>query len=427
MTGWPAAYRKGANGGANYRGGIEAQPRGPYGAGGVTAEEFAKYTAELPLADSFQGMPQVLQPEPVAKLPATTPKGRGIESMPRGRFPTAGGMLGRIPFGGAARAASSALQLYQKARSLWDVEEGPTPGSGWTKQPGGCLPPVFVCGPEFAGNAFCVGSNCLGGQAGDCYDPQPALQTWMQGIGSYYHEEWPPHIGKHVRFYSFAWCRPGPGPVDPLPRIRPPRNPAVGPAGGGGAPAPIPEPGHAPEGGNGDGAPPVLDEGKKEPPGPRTREIKVRSGALWLVRRSLNPVTEAIDAIECLHKAMPARTPDGKRLRRPIVGRRLKGDRTGSTIFPRMKNAQGKWVNNPNYIKDLTVPVHQTPQTMLAELYKGWDYIDWIQAVDCLAKNHLMDYVIGKSASTAQKNFSSFLSRTGRKPWESHWQWGPAL
>jgi len=177
----------------------------------------------------------------------------------RGKYGGGRGALGnpkapggaKLPFSGPLRAAQSAVSLYQKGRQAWDVEGGPTPISGWELVPGGCPPTAYVCGPEFGPGA----SACLSGQAGDCGDVG-TLDGCSLDMSAIFHEDWPPHIGSHVRHYAWHYRRSlpdgtgcffnlkGPLPVDPLPRIRPPRKPVLGPATGpGGSPTPDAPPG----------------------------------------------------------------------------------------------------------------------------------------------------------------------------------------
>jgi len=123
----------------------------------------------------------------------------------RGKYGGGRGALGnpkapggaKLPFSGPLRAAQSAVSLYQKGRQAWDVEGGPTPISGWELVPGGCPPTAYVCGPEFGPGA----SACLSGQAGDCGDVG-TLDGCSLDMSAIFHEDWPPHIGSHVRHYA---------------------------------------------------------------------------------------------------------------------------------------------------------------------------------------------------------------------------------
>lgn len=138
------------------------------------------------------------------------------------------------------------------------------------------------------------------------------------------------------------------------------------------------------------------------PPGKRTVEKKYR-GFQRFVYKAINVVTESHDAIACVWKSIPAK--DRKR----ILGRRLPGDRTNSTMYPR----------HPMY--KYGIPVHQTPQQMMRDIRANQDKLDARKIFDCLLENEIIDQAIGRSVRATKNN----LRDAGMKRVTSFW--GPAL
>ena len=397
----------------------------------------SEYQAELQrqAAPGFQPMPQVLErvdtpvrfaqeawlPNPYNK---STGSGFGFPQMaPKGNLPAVlkrsalGSPLGRV-----AGLADKAGQMLKK-RTDWSAEVGPNT-AGWTQVCGS--PPVgnLICGPNFVPGVSCS----LGGQAGRCADLAEIGFSELNMSVIFHNEPAPENPDQHVRYYAWWYHRDATGNPEPFPAIRRPMTAIL----------PTDAVHNSPKYKDRNGAdPPRLDppvlEGYLEPPvekppGPGNKEQKLKWNAIYqgFHRFLANPLTETLDVVECLHGALP------KGIKKVPVGKVLPGDRDklGGTQLPKRKNPKtGKWEKNPLYDFPGARRVHQTPQTMLPILYRHWDKIDWVKAVDCIAKNHIIDRAVGGSASKSREILTKFLKEHGMSSPASGFRgfWGPGL
>lgn len=133
------------------------------------------------------------------------------------------------------------------------------------------------------------------------------------------------------------------------------------------------------------------------PPGPGTKERKMKASATLL--RSINTATEAVDFIECVWKSIPTRK--GRRKgRSPILGIR----KAGRTVMPnnRYRDFKGEWHRGARgmYAAEKAHgarPVRQRWDTMMSEIYKYWDLIDWSAAIVCQHSETATDAAYGQT------------------------------
>lgn len=131
-----------------------------------------------------------------------------------------------------------------------------------------------------------------------------------------------------------------------------------------------------------------------EPPPPayakaknRTKERKMSphrkfAGILWW---ALNGVTESLDAVTSFWKALPPEDRTG-------MVRRVARD--GTVYYKRI--------------------FYPTPQEMARDLYRGWNRVDFNQALINVVANQVEDHVIGRTASSVTKQTLPHLRRSGR-------------
>lgn len=101
-----------------------------------------------------------------------------------------------------------------------------------------------------------------------------------------------------------------------------------------------------------------------KPPGPRVKERKSRLKAgMAVALRAGYSATEAIDAIEAVHKALPKKYQAGSK---------------------------------------------STPQEKLAAIYRHYDKLDMNKVVLNLAANHIIDLIIGRSSAKAAEFFKRY-------------------
>lgn len=134
----------------------------------------------------------------------------------------------------------------------------------------------------------------------------------------------------------------------------------------------------------------------REPPGPDVKERKLNSKVVAALKVAAGTVTEADDALECIHKGMPNKSPKtGERLKRPILGRTM----NGKTYMPK----------DAGYKTALKFgrPVHQTPQQLVKEIYNGWDFIDWDKVNLCLILSGATDYWVGRTNKATRISMAS--------------------
>ena len=114
---------------------------------------------------------------------------------------------------------------------------------------------------------------------------------------------------------------------------------------------------------------------RPRPPGPKTRERKaLATGGLNGIKKLINFVTESLDALNALYKALPAD------LRRKL------------------------FMDSGRYM---------TPQDKIAALWKNYDQIDLNKAVLNLIMENLQDKWIGKFAKAGQKERGRIFDRHG--------------
>lgn len=127
---------------------------------------------------------------------------------------------------------------------------------------------------------------------------------------------------------------------------------------------------------------PKPDDHRSKPPGPGDKERKVianvRNGSLvgWLI----GTVTESIDFIEAVHKALPK-----------------------DVRMHWRKDAKGKWR-----------PVKPAVDVMLADLYQHFDKLDLNEALKNVLIEQLQDAAVGKLGKRAQQEAKPFLEKLGR-------------
>lgn len=182
--------------------------------------------------------------------------------------------------------------------------------NGWTPQPTGCdFPGVdpLVCGPFIIEGV----ADCLGGQAGGCESTAEAAAALPQRIADgataiavVYVYDPPSTFIAEQRFYAWSWTREAGEDGYPLPAYVPAQHAPVVP----GEALYTPAPGPATDSGPGDPEPP-LPPHRLEPPGVGTRERKwsVRGGMSAVLARAISDTTEALDLLDALHDALPAK------------------------------------------------------------------------------------------------------------------------
>lgn len=165
----------------------------------------------------------------------------------------------------------------------------------------------------------------------------------------------------------------------------------------------------------------LLQVTERRPPGEGVKERKFNSRLRAVVFIGVNGLTETWDGLECMWKGLPAK------LRKPVLGRKLPGMKTPTMMPPYTKQqikdlyskhgkagAQAIMAANPKMQQyKAGRPVHQMPSTMLEDLYKYWNHVDWAEVQACWSQNKAVDKLIGKSAAEANKGF---LSRNPGRP-----------